>query len=141
MAAESVALGVPLIVFGLALARLFPAMSATRGSSVQPVVLSLGAGVYEELVFRLILCTALAMVLRNVLRLDARLSMLLVVVLSATSFSAYHYLGNEQFYWRIFVFRMVAGVYFALVFVLRGFGITSGSHMAYDLIVLLLPAM
>jgi hypothetical protein len=139
MAGESIALGLPLIVFGVGLARLFPAMSTAKGVNLgETVVLSLGAGVYEELVFRLMLCTALAMVLRNVLRLDVKLSMLLLVVVSASLFSAYHYLGQEAFYWRIFVFRMVAGLYFAAVFLFRGFGLTAGSHMAYDLIVALL---
>jgi hypothetical protein len=140
MAAESIALGFPLIVFGMGLARLVRPMRAPTGARLgETVVLSLGAGVYEELVFRLILCTALAMVLRNVLRLSERLSMLLLVVLSASLFSAYHYLGNEPFYWRIFVFRMAAGVYFAAIFLFRGFGLTAGSHMAYDLLIVLLP--
>jgi membrane protease YdiL (CAAX protease family) len=140
MAAESVALGLPLIVFGVALARMFPAMSASTAVGLpRTVILSLGAGIYEELVFRLILCTALAMVLRNGLRFSPRLSMLLLVVLSASLFSAYHYLGTETFYWRIFVFRMAAGVYFAAIFLFRGFGLTAGSHIAYDLMVALLP--
>jgi membrane protease YdiL (CAAX protease family) len=140
MAAESIALGLPLIVFGVGLARLFPALSASTGAGLpRTVILSLGAGVYEEVVFRLILCTALAMVLRNGLRLNPRLSMLLLVLLSATLFSAYHYLGSETFYWRIFVFRMAAGVYFAAIFVFRGFGLTAGGHISYDLMVALLP--
>lgn len=140
MVAESIALGLPLIVFGVGIARLFPSLSAPTASGLpRTVILSLGAGVYEELVFRLILCTALAMVLRNVLKVSPRLSMLLLVVLSATLFSAYHYLGNEPFHWRIFVFRMAAGVYFAALFVFRGFGLTAGSHMAYDLMIALLP--
>jgi hypothetical protein len=140
MAVESVALGLPLIVFGVALARVFPAMSTPTAAGLpRTVILSLGAGVYEELVFRLILCTALAMVLRNGLRLSPKLSMLLLVVLSASLFSAYHYLGSEAFHWRIFVFRMMAGVYFAAIFLFRGFGLTAGSHMSYDLMVALLP--
>jgi hypothetical protein len=140
MAAESVALGVPLIVLGLCLARLFPALSAPSVTGLsRTVILSLGAGVYEELVFRLILCTALAIVLRNVLGLGERLSMLLLVVLSASLFSAYHYLGSEPFHWRIFVFRMAAGIYFAAIFVFRGFGLTAGGHIAYDLMVAALP--
>jgi hypothetical protein len=65
--------------------------------------------------------------------------MLLLVVLSASLFSAYHYLGSETFHWRIFVFRMAAGVYFAAIFLFRGFGLTAGSHIAYDLLVALLP--
>jgi hypothetical protein len=79
------------------------------------------------------------MVLRNGLGLGPKLSMLLLVVLSASLFSAYHYLGSESFHWRIFVFRMVAGAYFAAIFIFRGFGLTAGSHVAYDLIVALGP--
>lgn len=138
MVLESVALGVPLIVFGLTMARLFPLGAGIGGGHAETVILSLGAGIYEELVFRLILCTALAMLLRNGLGLDVWLSFLLLVLISSGLFSAYHYLGNEAFSWRIFVFRSAAGVYFAILFVLRGFGITAGSHMAYDILILAL---
>jgi hypothetical protein len=138
MAIESVALALPLIVFGVLLARYVPLSATTSESLGQTVILSLGAGVYEELVFRLILCTTLAIVLRDVMRIDVKLSTLLLVFLSATLFSAYHYLGNEAFHWRIFVFRMVAGVYFAGLFVSRGFGVTAGAHMAYDILIVML---
>lgn len=135
MAAESIVLGIPLIVFALTLARFFPlAAPLPSGSLSETLVLSLGAGVYEELVFRLILCTSLALVFKNGFKLSERNSMLLLVLFSATLFSAYHYLGNEAFHWRNFVFRIVAGVYFSILFLTRGFGITSGSHMAYDII-------
>jgi hypothetical protein len=138
MGAESIALGIPLIVFALALARFFPlAAPLPSGSLSETLVLSLGAGVYEELVFRLMLCTGLAMLLKNGLKLSERSSMLLLVFLSATLFSAYHYLGNEAFYWRNFVFRLLAGVYFSILFLSRGFGVTAGSHMAYDILVVL----
>lgn len=135
MALESLALGLPLIVFGQLLARLLP-LSAPAGESLgQTIILSLGAGVYEELVFRLMLCTGLAILFRNVLRLSPGLSTLLLVVLSATLFAAYHYLGNEAFVWRIFVFRMGAGMYFAGLFLARGFGVTAASHVAYDIMI------
>ena len=137
MAVESIALAVPLIVFALVLAR-YVALGTPPGMSIgETLVLSLGAGVYEELVFRLMLCTGLAIVLRNCLKLSVRTSLLLLVVVSATLFSAYHYLGHEVFSWRIFVFRLGAGVYFALLFLTRGFGITAGSHMAYDVLIVM----
>lgn len=138
MVLESIALGVPLIVFGLTMARFFPLAAGLTGGTAETVVLSLGAGIYEELVFRLILCTALAMVLRNGLKLNAWLSFLLLVLISSGLFSAYHYLGNESFIWRNFVFRTAAGMYFAVLFVVRGFGITAGSHIAYDILILTL---
>jgi hypothetical protein len=136
MVVECISLAWPVIIFGVILTRLL-SLAATHGTG-QTLVLSLGAGIYEELVFRLILCTTFAMLLRNVFRIEPRLSMLLLVVLSASLFSAYHYLGNEAFHWRIFVFRMMAGVYFAGLFVARGFGVTAGTHMAYDILIVLL---
>jgi hypothetical protein len=33
-----------------------------------------------------------------------------------------------------FGFRAVAGVYFAVLFAIRGFGITAGTHAFYDII-------
>jgi hypothetical protein len=135
---ESVALGVPLIVFGIAMAQFFPLAAGISEGTTETVILSLGAGIYEELVFRLILCTALAMVLRNGMGLGTGLSFLLLVVISSTLFSGYHYLGNEAFNWRNFVFRTAAGAYFAVLFVLRGFGVTAGSHMAYDILIIML---
>lgn len=137
MGAESIALAVPLIVFGVLLQRLTAMSAPTEEGIGEALILSLGAGVYEELVFRLMLCTALAIVLKNALKLGTRSSLLLLVAISATLFSAYHYLGPETFAWRVFVFRMGAGVYFAGLFLFRGFGITAGSHMAYDILILL----
>jgi hypothetical protein len=57
---------------------------------------------------------------------------------SAVAFSAYHYLGAEQFDLPTFAFRTVAGVYFGGMFLARGFGVTAGSHAAYDVLVTLL---
>ena len=136
MVVESVALAVPLMVLAVLMARLFPLSAPTGETLSQTLVLSLGAGVYEELVFRLMLCTGLALILHNGLKMKPATTMLLVVVLSAFSFSAYHYLGNEAFNWRIFTFRTGAGVYFAGLFVIRGFGITAGTHMAYDILII-----
>lgn len=138
MFCESMALGIPLIIGGMALARLFPLGAANVGRITDTAILSFGAGVYEELVFRLIGCTLLAIVSRSLLKLPARLSTLLVVVVSATLFSAYHYLGNEAFSWRIFAFRATAGAYFAMLFFTRGFGVTAGAHMAYDILIVML---
>ena len=42
---------------------------------------------------------------------------------------------GEAFTWFAFVFRWMAGVFFAWVFVLRGFGIAVGTHTVYDILV------
>jgi membrane protease YdiL (CAAX protease family) len=66
---------------------------------------------------------------------------LLMVVSSSLLFSLYHYLGHEQFDLRTFAFRTAAGAYFGAVFVFRGFGITAGTHAAYDIYIVALRAL
>jgi hypothetical protein len=56
---------------------------------------------------------------------------------SALLFALAHHAGapGEPFTWFAFVFRWMAGVFFAWVFVLRGFGIAVGTHTIYDILV------
>jgi membrane protease YdiL (CAAX protease family) len=62
------------------------------------------------------------------------------VVLTSLLFSAAHYLGpqGDRLELFSFVFRFVAGGFFALLFVYRGFGIAAGTHALYDIFVGLL---
>lgn len=138
MAAESILLALPLIALGRETARYFPLL-AVRSSGRDVVIMSLGAGVYEELVFRLAFFALLSLVVKDALRVSPVWSALWVVVLSAFAFSAYHYLSPaEHFQWRSFLFRTAAGAYFGVLFLLRGFGITAGCHAAYDILILYL---
>jgi hypothetical protein len=139
MMVESAALGIPLLAMSALSAHYLPLL-ATESDWRGLIVLSLGAGIYEELVFRLIGFTLLHLVLVDVLGLPRALGVGLVVVMSAVLFAAYHHLGPEPFGWRNFAFRTAAGVYFGAIFVLRGFGITAGSHAAYDVIAVSLLA-
>jgi hypothetical protein len=113
---------------------LYAASSTPQGL----IVLSLGAGIYEELVFRLIAFTLLDLFLLDFLVLPRKLGLGLVVVIPAILFALYHYLGHEPFHWQSFAFRTGAGIYFGVIFLLRGFGITAGTHAAYDIFVVLL---
>jgi hypothetical protein len=95
----------------------------------------LGAGIYEELLFRLIL---LSVTLWILLRAQVRpgCGMLIAVVATSLIFSEAHYVGpyGEAFLWHTFLFRFLAGVFFAILFVYRGFGIAAGTHAAYDVL-------
>jgi hypothetical protein len=146
MGLESLVLAMPLITLGRVAEQYLSQIplagaSHSAGATTSLLVLSLGAGVYEELVFRLIAFTLLSFLLVDVLKMGKGLSSLLIVLLSAGLFSAYHYLGGEPFRWWTFAFRAMAGVYFGIVFVCRGFGITAGSHAAYDLCIVGLRAL
>ena len=116
-----------------------PTLTATptgSGPWLAPLVGFLGAGVYEEALFRLILIPLFYMVLRG-LQTPRVLASSVAVTASALLFSLAHHAGTpgEAFTWYAFIFRWLAGVYFAWVFVVRGFGIAVGTHTAYDILV------
>ncbi len=95
-----------------------------------------GAGVYEEVLFRLLLLPGLV---NCAAWLGARRHAPAVVAILLTSliFSAAHYVGphGEAFNPFSFSFRCLAGAFFAVVFVYRGFGIAAGTHALYDVFV------
>ena len=95
-----------------------------------------GAGLYEEVLFRLLLLPATAFVLE---RLGATTSAAAAwsILLTSCLFSLAHYVGplGDTFDLYGFVFRSLAGIFFAVLFLARGFGIAAGAHAAYDLFV------
>jgi membrane protease YdiL (CAAX protease family) len=104
--------------------------------AVGQVITYVGAGIYEEVLFRLLLYSGLLFVLRWC-QMTAVLSVVLSAGLSAALFSAAHHVGpyGEPFNNYVFLFRMLAGLYFALLFQMRGFGIAVGAHACYDVVV------
>jgi len=121
---------------------------ATSASLLADIVTGIGAGIYEELAFRLVLICLLMLLFQDVLRFSHSNSIVLSVLVSAALFSAYHHIDffsgrlyqTDPFTWMEFGFRTVAGVYFAVVFAIRGFGITAGTHAFYDIIATLINA-
>lgn len=102
------------------------------------VMLALGAGVYEELLFRVILVSLIAFLARRILHWRPAVAALLAVVLSALVFAAFHYVGPYGDPLRLdsFVFRFIGGLAFSVLYVTRGFGVTAWTHSLYDLIAL-----
>lgn len=112
---------------------------AQQGSLVQlplatQLVVSLGAGIYEELLFRVILVSGLAWIgLRLGWRREVAVG--LAVVMSAVIFSAFHYVGplGDALALPSFTFRAIAGLLLSGLYVARGFGITAWTHALYDI--------
>lgn len=118
------------------------------------LVMSLGAGFYEELAFRVLLFGVGAKVLVWLLarervglvgaapRLGARAIVIMVVwaVACAAIFSGCHYVGRlgDSFDPRSFVARAVLGLMLTLVYSLRGFAAAVWTHALYDIWVLAL---
>jgi Type II CAAX prenyl endopeptidase Rce1-like len=99
---------------------------------------ALGAGVYEELMFRL-LVTGAALQLALALGLQRREAAVLAVMIGALSFAAAHHLGaaGEPFGAAAFCFRALAGLALGATCWFRSFGHAVYAHVAYDLIVLI----
>lgn len=95
----------------------------------------LGAGIYEELMFRLLLLSFFVLGLR-VMGLGGALATVAAIVVSSLLFSWAHYWGaRELFSLFSFLFRFLAGVFFSLLFLYRGFGIAVAAHAGYDILV------
>ncbi len=112
------------------------------------VVTGVGAGIYEELVFRLILICLLMVLFQDLGGMNHQNAIVLSVLISAALFSAHHHIifmdgqlgRSAPFNWTEFGFRTLAGVYFAALFAIRGFGITAGTHAFYDIIATMINA-
>lgn len=98
------------------------------------VMLSLGAGLYEELLFRVLLVSVLLLVARRGFGWGNLASGAFAVVLSALVFSGFHYIGpyGDRFALSSFTYRAVAGLMLSGLYVSRGFGIVAWSHALYD---------
>lgn len=140
MAAESAAMAVPLLVLAKLLAAAVPAAATAGGVGELDlggrIAVSLGAGLYEELLFRLLLLAALHTVLVDLLRMPDRAGTAVAVAIAAVLFAAYHPLGEGGEAWRRGGFFLLAGLWLGLLMVWRGFGITVGAHALYDIVVL-----
>lgn len=160
MAVECILLAVPLIVLSLFLSSpptggiagaALAAVEAEGGGGflLADIVTAIGAGIYEELVFRLILICVLMLVFEDLLGFSRRNSIIISIFISAALFSVHHHIDfftgqmnqRDIFSWAKFAFRTVAGIYFAVVFAIRGFGITAGTHAFYDIIATIINAV
>ena len=96
--------------------------------------ISLGAGLYEELLFRVLLVSLLARLARVGFGWAPWASGVFAVLIGALVFSAFHDIGpyGDVLELGSFTFRAVAGVLFSALYLLRGFGITAWTHALYD---------
>lgn len=97
------------------------------------LVVSLGAGLYEELLFRVLLVSGLLAIGKK-LNLHRGLNVTLALILSALIFSGFHYIGpyGDVLTLPSFAFRAVAGLLLSGIYIGRGFGIVAWTHALYD---------
>ena len=119
---------------------LAPLAAALPGADGLPtgIALSLGAGLFEEFAFRVVLLTVLLGVFRLVFR--PGWAALWAILLASLAFSLAHYVGSlgEPFSMHTLLYRWLAGLLFTLLYYQRGFAIAAWSHALYDIWVLLI---
>jgi membrane protease YdiL (CAAX protease family) len=104
------------------------------------LIMSVGAGVYEETMFRLGLLGGLAALFERVFGVVRWTAVLAAFFLSAAAFAAVHHLPpyGDPLTAGLFTFRLLAGVFFGLLFWFRGFAVAVYTHALYDVYVLLI---
>ncbi len=125
---------------GLLFANLWPIADAGGGFAKlglgTQVALSLGAGLYEELVFRVILVGGLYYIIRR-LTVSGPRPYIAAAFIGAIIFSTVHYIGPyaDTFALASFVFRFLFGLALNALYLVRGFGVAAWTHAIYDLYV------
>jgi membrane protease YdiL (CAAX protease family) len=141
MAVESVGFALALVAisrsFGPYLRQF--GITAVNGNAapdqVARAITFVGAGIYEEVLFRLVLFGGLVWLLHE-MQLFSAMTLLAGALGLAFLFASAHYAGpyGEPFSAPTFLFRAFAGLYFTALFQWRGFGIAMGTHAFYDVL-------
>jgi hypothetical protein len=98
---------------------------------------ALGAGIFEELVFRLALMSVLVWLglkAAAAFGLPRAAAAVPAVLISALLFSAFHHMwpGGEKFTTGVFLFRAMAGLLLGVLMLFRGYGVCVYTHAMYD---------
>lgn len=145
---ESLVLALPLFVLMTVLLRDQPLLLAAENGAINwglwrhDMVIAIGAGVYEELLFRLVAIAAIHAVTKDLMNLPEEVCVIAAVGISSLGFALVHFLGvHNPFTMTKMLFYTVAGVYFAAIYLTRGFGIVVAVHALYDVLVFTKLAM
>jgi len=125
-----------LIVFVIRrFAEVVPGLAVGVQNPLDILVISAGAGFHEELIFRVMMMGGLGWLLAGVT--GRKRAWLFALVISSFVFSLAHHVGplGEPFSFHAFVYRTLAGVFFALVYQIRGFAVAAWTHALYDVYV------
>ncbi len=105
---------------------------------INGIIISLGAGIYEEILFRMLLLSILYFIIVKALRANPTIGSLCSILICAFIFSIMHYVGpaGDSFSIDSFSFRSVAGIVLSAIFIFRGLGIAVYTHAIYDILVI-----
>ena len=141
MLLESILWTLPLIALTYVTPPTAAAVEATTlpvPNVMEGIIRAIGAGVYEEFFFRLVLISVIMLIFVDVFELPKATVLATAVVVTAVVFSLWHrpwaeFTGEVPFEWSKFIFHTCAGLLWGCVYVFRGLGIAVWSHVLYDL--------
>ncbi|MFQ5636421.1 MAG: type II CAAX prenyl endopeptidase Rce1 family protein [bacterium] len=113
--------------------------SLSAETRVIELVMNLGAGIYEEFIFRFILLSGLVSFFKKTMPRKYIIGYGVAVIISSLIFAASHHLPVfvEPMLYEAFLFRFFAGICFAAIFIFRGYGVAAYSHSFYNLFLML----
>jgi hypothetical protein len=123
-----------------------PKMSIAAAAAARPeeastaakLILAVGAGVHEELMFRLIMVGGGVWLLERVLGMRRIVAIIIAFAVSSLLFSAaHHVIGGEPWRLGVFTYRVLCGLFFATLFQTRGLAVAVYTHALYDIYVLI----
>jgi len=129
------------LVLGVVLQSILRLGGLSSGGSgsvlIQNLALSVGAGLFEEIIFRVILLNLLFLLINPFVKKKV-VTAVISVLLASFLFSLSHYVGTIADTWQLysFMFRWAAGLLFTVLYFVRGFAITAYTHALYDIWVL-----
>ena len=146
MAGESCLWAVPLVVMANFATGVLLAAQSQPAGTVEAIIAkalpAVGAGIYEEFIFRMVAVAAAMLVFVDLAGLKKHRSWVVLgaLLVGSAGFSLYHLsgdqlAGNVAFPWGAFIFRAAAGMYLGAIYIIRGFGLCVGCHAAFNLYV------
>ena len=137
------------IIFGLSLVVILNGYNVFNYSSQNYFLIDysfmfyscLGAGIWEEILFRYLLLTILIGFLNKAT--NKYTSIIISIIVSSLIFSMFHYIGSSGDVFTIYTFivRFVGGIYLSIIYLYRGLGISMISHIVYDFVLVTIPVL
>lgn len=109
--------------------------SIVPNSTVDAIAIAIGAGLSEELLFRMVGVACVHWILSDICGVKTATTLIVAVVATSVAFTLYHSPSSLSSAGIVFV--AAASLYLGVLYVLRGFAVAVIAHAGYDAIVLL----
>jgi hypothetical protein len=112
--------------------------AAAAPNLLQNCLEAVGAGVYEEFLFRLVLFSLASLLFVDLLGLKKVPVAVGTILVSGVLFSVFHsgWFGPNELSWPGAVFLALAGMWWGVLFLWRGFAVAACAHIWWDLVVI-----